>query len=140
MLVQAPRGAGRFRTRPTCFDHHGPGDIDDRRTEMLLASALLAGASASSWPGAPRRPPPPRLRSPDARSAGEHGFGPGVSPAPSASRSPWSSPTGRSRRRPPTWPSRRREPVHLTVTSDVADEVHVHGYDIEQDGPGRAAP
>ncbi|MEV0592545.1 hypothetical protein [Nonomuraea cavernae] len=30
---------------------------------------------------------------------------------------------------------RRGQPVRITVTSDVADELHVHGYDVEAELP-----
>lgn len=47
---------------------------------------------------------------------------------------------GRPAGGPATIDVRKEEVVRLVVTSDAADHVHVHGYDLLRDvGPGRAA-
>lgn len=102
------------------------------RARLLATAALLTAATAATAAcsaGTPAASPPPVTAS----NASAPASAPGTSAAPGARQLhlvvSGSSVTGDTG----TVDVRLGQPVRLTVTSDVADEVHVHGADVHAD-------
>ncbi|HEU0104201.1 MAG TPA: hypothetical protein VFR07_17970 [Mycobacteriales bacterium] len=105
----------------------------------LLALALTTACSAGSSTAEPSTPPASAAPSAAAPSA--------AAPSSAAATPPPASPAAQVQRLSltvsgssvtgdtGTVPVQLGRPVELTVTSDVADEVHVHGVDIGRDVP-----
>ena len=84
-----------------------------RRRQRFEASSTTATSTATTRRRRRLRPRPPRCRSPTS----------------------WSSRTASRRAAIKELKYSKGDRVRLVVRSDVADEIHIHGYDLKQDVP-----
>ena len=100
---------------------------------LVVVVLLLAGCSAGSDPDTAAPPPPPASPIADAPS-------PSPSPTPTARTLEVTFAGGKISGVEGRVDVKKGEQVVLRVTSDVAEEIHVHGYDLYADlVPGQPA-
>ena len=115
--------------RPVPGSHRGQGRVLGMAVGLAMGALVLSACSAGSQTATPSTPPTGSVTSPATS-------GSGASPSPSGSVNSVTINVALANDNVSPAPSKIPVPlgsrVVLTVTSDVADVVHVHGYELEK--------